>query len=141
MSPFLFFMFEFALLAHVFVLPLPAWSESFGVDPFAFYHLQSLAETFLNTAPQSINQSKLYLMGNDPKGVHVYIDTTLFLFSMTGSLFSVLKSAAVLATEPHYYSYTFKGYCLKLVRFESFQVHSGFTAASSASNTQTINIV
>ena len=80
-------------------------------------------------------------MGNDPNGVHVYIDTTLFLFSMTGSLFSVLKSAAVLAFEPHYYSYTFKEYCVKLMRFESFQVHGGFTPASSTSNTQNTGVV
>ena len=135
-SPFVFVLFEAALIFHGFGLPLPLWFESFGVDMFAFYRLQSLAETFLNAAPQSIIQSKLYLMGNDPNGVHVYIDTRLFLFSMTGSLFSVLKSAVVLAIEPRYYNYTFKEYCLKLVRFESFKVHSGFTAASSASTTQ-----
>lgn len=42
-------------------------------------------------------------------GVRVHIGTRLFLFSrrMIGSLFSMLKSAAVLAIEPHYYNYTF----------------------------------
>ena len=136
LSPMLFVLCELALIFHGLGLPLPLWYVSLSVDLFAFYRLQSLAETILNAAPQSVIQSKLYLLGNDPNGVHVYIDTRLFLFSMTGSLLSVLKSAAVLAIEPHSYSYTFKDYCLKLVRFESFKVHSGFTAASSASPTQ-----
>lgn len=135
-SPVFFVLFEFALIFHGLGLPLPVWFESFGIDSFAFYRLQSFTETFLNATPQSVIQSKLYLMGNDPNGIHVYINTRLFLFSMTGSLLSVLKSAAVLATEPHHYRHSLKEYCHKLLRFESITVHSGFASASSASTTQ-----
>ena len=135
-SPFFFVLFEFALIFHGLGLPLPVWFESFGIVSFAFYRLQSCAETFLNAAPQSVIQSKLYLMGNDPNGIQVYINTRLFLFSMAGSLLSVLKSAAVLVVEPHHYHYSFKVYCRKLVRFDSIIVHSGCASASSASTTQ-----
>lgn len=135
-SPFFVVLFEFALIFHGLGLPLPWWYESFGINSFAFSRLQSLAESFLDAAPQSVIQSRLYLMGSDPNGIHVYVDTWLIPFSMAGPLLSVLKTAAVLAIEPHHYSYTFKEYCQKLMRFESVDLHSGVMSASSASTTQ-----
>ena len=73
-------------------------------------------------------------MGNDPNGVHVYINTNLFLVSMIASLFSILKTVALVAIELHQYGcslmgyttqyylfwVTLRGYCMKLVKFESF---------------------
>lgn len=65
--------------------------------------MQSVAEAFLSALPQSVVQSKLYLMGNDPNGIHVYIDTSLFLVSTVASLFSVLNAVALIAIEHHQY--------------------------------------
>lgn len=122
MSPLLFLFFECALLAHGIGIPLPTCVRSYalGVDMSTFYRAQSLAETFLNAVPQSVVQSKLYLMGNDPNGVHVYIDTTLFLFSITASLSSILKSIAVLMIEVYRYKLGVTEYLGKLVKFEAF---------------------
>ena len=127
LSPVFFFLFEFAMIFHGIGVPLPAWFQALGVDLHAAYRMQSLAETYLNALPQSIVQSKLYLVGNDPNGVHVYIDTTLFLFSITGSLLSVLKSTAVVMVEVIQYKCTVIAYCIKLMKFEAFEGYRGFT--------------
>ena len=99
LSPFLLLGLEIAIVFHGVGIPLPAWFDALDVDMHTFYHLQSFAESFLNALPQSVLQSKLYLVGNDPNGVYVYIDTTLFLYSVIGSLLSVLKSVIVFRLE------------------------------------------
>ena len=91
LAPMLLFGIEVVLVFHGIGVPLPACWGSLGVDLVTFYRMESVAEAFLNALPQSVVQSKLYLMGNDPNGIHVYIDTNLFLFSMIGSLFRSLR--------------------------------------------------
>lgn len=122
-APFMYILCAVALVLHGLGAPLPTWFESLGVDLFSLYRLQSLAETFLNALPQSIVQTKLYMMGNDPNGVHVYIDTGLYLFSVTSSLLSVLKSVAFVMFEHHTYSCRFVDYCATLLRLESLEVY------------------
>lgn len=123
LSPVLLIVFELAMILHGLGIPLPMWVRSFGVDMFSFYRVQSLAEALLNALPQSIVQSKLYLMGNDPNGVHVYIDTTLFLFSMTGSLSSILKSVPLVMLEHRHFKCSVKAYFTKSMRLESLAGH------------------
>ena len=120
LAPLLFVGLEFALIFHGIGVPLPTWWGCLGVDLVAFYRTQSLAEAFLSALPQAIVQSKLYLMGNDPNGIHVYVDTNLYLVSMIGSVFSILKSVALIAIEVHQYKCSLLGYCLKLVKFKTF---------------------
>ena len=120
LAPMLFLGLELALIFHGIGVPVPAWWGSFNVDLVTFYRMQSVAEAFLSALPQSIVQSKLYLMGNDPNGIHVFIDTNLFLVSMIGSLFSVLKTVALIAVELHQYGGNLLGYGVKLVNFETF---------------------
>ena len=79
-------------------VPLPACLKLFNVDLYTCYRLQSFAESFLSALPQSVLQSKLYMMGNDPRGVHVYINTTLFLYSIVGVLL-------FRAEKCHYFTY------------------------------------
>ena len=121
LSPVLFFGLELVLIAHGIGVPLPAWLGASGLDLVNFYRMQSVAEAFLSALPQSVVQTKLYHMGNDPNGVHVYIDTKLFLFSMIGSLCSVLKTVALITIELHQYDCNLLGYGLKLDQFETFQ--------------------
>ena len=134
LAPVLFVGLEFLLIFHGIGVPLPAWWGALGIDLVAFYRMQSVAEAFSNALPQAIVQTKLYLKGNDPNGTHVYIDTSLFLVSMIGSLFSILKTVAFMTIELYQYGYTLlgystkvrlclgtvKGYFLKLLKFESF---------------------
>ena len=111
---------ELVLAFHGIGVPLPAWWGSLGMDLVTFYRMESVAEAFLNALPQSIVQSKLYLMGNDPNGVLIYINTNLFLFSMIGSLFSMLKTIALIVIELHQYNCSFMDYSLRLHKFETF---------------------
>ena len=120
LAPVLFLGLEVAMILHGIGVPFPAWWTFLNADLVAFYRTQSLAEAFLSALPQAVVQSKLYIMGNDPNGVHVYIDTNLFLVSMVGSLFSILKSVTLIAIEIHQYDCSLACYCLKLVKFETF---------------------
>lgn len=134
LAPILFLAMHLALVFHGLGVPLPAGWGSLDVDLVTFYRMQSVAEAFFNALPQSIVQSRLYLMGNDPNGVHVYINTNLFLVSVVASLFSLLKTLALVTIELHQYSCSLTGhtthyflflasfpkYCLKLVKFETF---------------------
>lgn len=134
LAPVLFFAIEFTLIFHGVGAPLPAWWGSLNIDLVTFYRTQSIVEAFFSALPQSIVQSRLYLMGNDPNGVRVYINTNLFLVSIIASLSSILKTVILVATELHQYgcsmvaypaqSYLFKdalrGYTVKLVKLEAF---------------------
>ena len=75
LAPILFFGLEIVLIVHGIGVPLPAWWGSLNVHLGTLYRMQSVAEAFLSALPQSVVQTKLYLMGIDPNGVHVYIDT------------------------------------------------------------------
>ena len=126
LAPILFIGLELALVFHGIGVPLPGWYGCLRVDLVALYRMQSVAEAFLSALPQSIVQSKLYLMGNDPNGIHVYIDTNLYLISVVGSLFSILKTVAVIAIELHQYGCSLTGYFFKLIQFRTFQQYQGF---------------
>ena len=119
-APLLFIGLELVLVLHGIGVPLPIWWGDLGIDVVTFYRMQSVAEAFFSALPQAIVQSRLYLMGNDPNGVGVYIDTNLFLVSMVGSLFSILKTVALIAIEVHQYECSLLSYCLKLVKFKTF---------------------
>ena len=121
LSPVIFLLLELALVVRGLGLPLPNWFKILHVDMSTFYRVQSLAETFLNAVPQAAVQTKLYLMGNDPNGVHVYIDTRLYLSSMAGSLFSLLKSIALLMIELQQRKSTLVAYFGKMAKFEAFE--------------------
>ena len=77
-APFLFVAIELALVFHGLGVPLLAWWGSLDFDLVTFYRTQSVVEAFLSALPESIVQSKLYVIRNDPNGVHVYITTMLF---------------------------------------------------------------
>lgn len=133
LAPVLFVAINLALVPHgLFGVPLPAWWGSLDIDLATFYRMQSVAE-IVSAIPQAALQTWLYLKGNDPHGVHVYIDTNLFLVSVIGSLFSILKTMALVTIELHKYSCSLTGhtsyfsfftscpsYCLKLLKFETF---------------------
>ena len=121
-APMLLFVIEVVIIFHGVGVPLPAWWGLMGVDLLTFYRMESIAEGLFNALPQAIVQSNLYLMGNDPNGVLVFIDTNLFVFSMLGSLTSVFKTVVLIAIELHQYS-TYcgvSGYCIRVLKFESF---------------------
>lgn len=94
--------------------------------------IQAFAESFLNALPQSVLESKLYLMGNDPHGVHVDIDTTLFLLSMVGSVVSMLKTIAVFCIEQHAYSCGAKRYLFQLLKLEPLDNFTQFVQSSNS---------
>ena len=131
LCPIMLLMLEFELILHGIGIPVPSWMKPTGVDLYTMHRLQTFAESALNALPQSVLQSKLYLMGNDPNGVHVYIDTTLYLFSMTGSLASLLKTIAVFRVERHLYNCSLAAYFAKLLKFESFEDYQDFAQDSS----------
>ena len=120
LSPILFCALELALIFHGIGVPLPAWRGALGVDLVTFYRTQSVTEAFLGALPQSVVQTKLYLMGNDPNGIHVYIDTNLFLVSMIGSLLLVLNTVALIMIELDQYGCNLLHYGFQLVQFKTF---------------------
>ena len=136
LAPIMFVTLEFLLIFHGIGVPLPLWWGSLGIDLATFYRTQAVLEAFTNALPQSVVQTLLYLMGNDPNGTRIYINTRLFLVSMIGSLFSVLTTVVFVTielyqygrsltmsgytTRPHLFLGIFAGYCLKLLRFENF---------------------
>ena len=136
LSPMLFILLELASLLHGIGVPLPAWWSLLGVDLPSFYRTQSIAESFLNALPQSIVQSKLYLKGNDPNGVGVYIDTTLFITSMIGSLFSVLKTVLLIMVEWPQSGCSFFAYGVKLIKFEAFEEYKGLVDTCQVAHTR-----
>ncbi|DBA75623.1 TPA: hypothetical protein ACH3X2_009061 [Trebouxia sp. C0005] len=99
LSPILFLALDIGLVFEGIGLPLPEAVKSFGIDIFSLYRAQSIAESLFNALPQAVVQSKLYLEGNSPNGIRVYIDTTLFWYSVVGSLLSLLKTVAVTLIE------------------------------------------
>lgn len=126
LSPVLLLLLGLAMLFQGIGIPLPAWFDLFSVNMFAFYRLLSCTESFLNALPQAVLQSKLYMMGNDPHGVHVYIDTRLFLSSAVGSLASVLKSFTVVTSELQRHEYGLVAYCVRLFQLRPLKKYQEF---------------
>lgn len=108
-----------AMMVHGVGCPLPVWFQYLQVDIYTAYRAHSLAESFLNALPQSILQSKLYLLGNNPNGIHVYIDTLLYLYSIAGSFVSILKSIAFIIVDHHKCKCSFVEYCVNLFRLKA----------------------
>ena len=130
-SPVLFVTLEIGLIFHGVGISMPHFLKPADVDIFSYYRAQSVAESLLNALPQSIIQSKLYLMGNDPHGVHVYI--TLFLYSITGSLSSLLKSVAVVMIEVHqHHDCKVLAYFVNLVKLLPVKKYLDFADADMA---------
>ena len=118
LAPVLLLGIELELILHSIGVALPRWWGSLGVDLVTLYRMQSVAEAFLNALPQAVGQSKLYLMGpNDPL---IYIDTNLFVLSMTASLLSVFTTVALIVIELFQYNCSMLEYCIRLVKFETF---------------------
>ena len=97
-SPVILVVLQFGVVLHCLRIPMPKYIEHKfpGLpDVSAFYRLSSLIESIFNALPQSVLQTRFYLLGNTPKGLGQYINTKLFLYSVFGSLLSILKSFAV----------------------------------------------
>lgn len=87
----------------------------------SLYRTQSVFEAYVNAFPQAVLQTKLYMMGNDPNGIHVYINTALYVYSVVGSLASVLKTVAFMIIEVHQSKCGFWGYLQQLAYFLPFK--------------------
>lgn len=121
LSPILFFALDIGLIFEGIGVPLPEAVKSFKVNIFSLYRAQSIAESLFNALPQAVVQSKLYLEGNSPNGIRVYIDTKLFLVSVIGSLLSLLKTIAVIMIEAQHSQCGVVAYFRKLVNFEPIE--------------------
>ncbi|KAL3131869.1 hypothetical protein ABBQ38_007579 [Trebouxia sp. C0009 RCD-2024] len=138
-APVLFIVLEAALLTEGFGFTIAEFLVPTALDLSSFYRAHTVAEAFLNALPQAVVQTKLYLMGNDPKGIHVYISTTLFLYSVTGSGLAILKTVVVMIIELYQLRCGLVTYCRKLMVFGSLDdqgiaVH-GQQASSAMSKT------
>lgn len=131
LAPVFFVVCMVALVLHGLGISLPAWFDSTThVDLYSLYRLLSIAEAFLNALPQSILQTKLYLMGNDPDGVHVYINTWLYLYSVTSSLISIIKTVALFMFEQHRLGCSVADYFVTLLRLECLEMYREFKGTS-----------
>lgn len=98
-APVMFILMEAAMLTHGYGFIIAEPLMPTALDLSTFYRAHAVAEAFLNAFPQAVVQTKLYIVGNDPDGIHVYINTTLFLYSVTGSAISVLKTVVLMIIE------------------------------------------
>lgn len=101
MSPLFFFSLEIGMITEGFGCALPDSVLLTTIELSTLYRMKSIVESVFNALPQAIIQTKLYIMGNDPGGIRVYIDTTLFLSSVIGSQLSILKTVALVLIELH----------------------------------------
>ncbi|KAL3136330.1 hypothetical protein ABBQ38_005594 [Trebouxia sp. C0009 RCD-2024] len=118
-APVLFIVLEAAMLRTGFGVTIAGSLVLTAVDLSSFYLAHAVAEAFLNALPQAVVQTKIYLMGNDPNGIHVYINTTLFFYSVAGSALSVLKTALLMIIELFQFRCGLVTYFRKLAVFES----------------------
>ena len=84
------------------------------------YRAKSIVESVFNALPQAIIQTKLYTMGNDPNGIHVYINTPLFLASVFSSLASILSTIALLMIELYQFQYGTFNFLKRLIDLDPF---------------------
>lgn len=136
LSPFLFLGLEFGMLAEAVGLSVAHRILPASCDLATLYRAKSVAEALFNAFPQAVIQTKLYIMGNDPNGVHVYIDTTLFMASVFGSLVSVLKTFALLQIELHQYGFGVLLYFRKLLVLAPFKRYTGLQSQVSPGSLQ-----
>lgn len=120
LSPLIYVALVVALLLEGVRLSVPHWCLPAPLSLSIAYRLKSVGESALNALPQAILQSKLYIMGNDPNGVRVYIDTNLYLYSVVGSLSSVLSTVALVMIEVHESQCGFFTYIKNLLELVSF---------------------
>ncbi len=124
LSPLIYVALVVALLLEGVGLSVPHWCLPAPLSVSTAYRSKSVGESALNALPQAILQSKLYIMGNDPNGVRVYIDTILCLFSVVGSLSSVLSTVALVMIEVHESQcgvFTYIKNLLELVSFPQYK--------------------
>ncbi len=136
-SPVTFLLLEIGMNFHGIGIPLPIWLRfsSIAIDVYSFYRLLALLESALNALPQSVIQTRLYIEGNNPGGIHVYIDTTLFLFSVIRSFSSILKSVAVIILEPDQNNCSFVAYCSRLAKLEPVKEYAMFAQGQRGEQT------
>jgi len=120
LSPLFFVALETSLILKGVGLSLPCWCLPASLDLATSYRLKSVGESLVNALPQAILQTNLYIMGNNPNGTHVYIDTTLYLFSVIGSLLSVLNTIGIAMIEVNEFKCGVIMYIKTLLRLESF---------------------
>ena len=131
-SPFIWFVLEVRLMLEGIGIPvpkrlalLPKYMLFEAFDLMTMYRAKSIMETLFNALLQAVIQSKLYIMGNNPNGTHVYINTTLFLSSVAGSLLDIVKTVALMLMELHHFKCGIFTYNKKLVKFVSFEEYRG----------------
>lgn len=127
LAPVLFLTLEVGMLTEAVGIPLAKWVLPAMFDLATLYRGKSILESFTNALPQAIVQTKLYIMGNSPNGVHVYINTSLFLASVVGSFASILKTVALLSTEVRQYGGLLT-YLSKLVNIAPFGSYQSYAA-------------
>ncbi|KAL3161106.1 hypothetical protein ABBQ38_009487 [Trebouxia sp. C0009 RCD-2024] len=134
-APVLFIVLEAAMLTEGFGFTIAESLVPTAVDLSTFYRAHAVAEAFLSALPQAVVQTKLYLMGNDPNGIHVYINTTLFFYSVAGSALSVLKTALLMIIELHQFRCGLVTYFRKLMVSESLNAQGTALNGQQASST------
>ncbi|KAL3145780.1 hypothetical protein ABBQ38_015158 [Trebouxia sp. C0009 RCD-2024] len=133
-APVLFVVLEAAMLTEGFGFTIAESLVPTAVDLSSLYRAHAVAEAFLNALPQAVVQTKLYLMGNDPNGVHVYINTTLFFYSVAGSAVSVLKTVVLMVVELYQFRCGPVTYFRKLMVFESVDEQGTAVTGQQASS-------
>ncbi|KAL3145840.1 hypothetical protein ABBQ38_015212 [Trebouxia sp. C0009 RCD-2024] len=133
-APVLFVVLEAAMLTEGFGFTIAESLVPTAVNLSSFYRVHAVAEAFLNALPQAVVQTKLYLMGNDPKGIHVYINTTLFFYSVAGSALSVLKTVLLMIIEVNQLRCSLVTYFRKLMLFESLDDQGTGVSGQQASS-------
>ncbi|KAL3145938.1 hypothetical protein ABBQ38_015298 [Trebouxia sp. C0009 RCD-2024] len=133
-APVLFVVLEAALLTEGFGFTIAESLVPTALDLSSFYRANTVAEAFLNALPQAVVQTKLYLMGNDPNGIHVYINTTLFCYSVAGSALSVLKTVLLMITELYQFRCSLVTYFRKLMMFETLDDQGTAVSGQQASS-------
>ncbi|KAL3148709.1 hypothetical protein ABBQ38_014122 [Trebouxia sp. C0009 RCD-2024] len=134
-APVLFIVLEAAMLTEGFGFNIAESLVPTAVELSSFYRAHAVAEAFLNALPQAVVQTKLYLMGNDPNGIHVYINTTLFFYSVAGSAFSVLKTVLLMIIELYQFRCSLVKYLRKLMVFENLDDQGTLVNGQQAGST------
>lgn len=132
--PLVFLALEVGMLLHAVGIPLARWVLPNVYALSTLYRAKSITEAFCNALPQAIIQTKLYIMGNDPNGVHVYIDTSLYVVSVVASLVSVLKTVAFLMVETHQSNVGILGYFQRIVDLVSIDNYNNLQGMQSNSH-------
>ena len=130
-APVVFCALEVGWLLDNLTLPVPGWLQRSTPDFASFYRLRSSVESLFNAVPQSVVQSYLYLLGNSAQGTGQYIDTWLFLYSVSGSLISIIKTVLTTLVEVRSSTHSFREYLGRLLALEPI---NGVTYAKFVSN-------